>query len=95
LYGTSELFLERFGLRSLEDLPPLEEFAPDEESKQQIQDGLMGSLSRIAGLDMGDQGAGGDSEGADGVEREAEAAGEGEDRQAGTEPEPEDIETVD
>ena len=27
LYGTTELFLDRMGLASLEDLPPIEEFA--------------------------------------------------------------------
>jgi segregation and condensation protein B len=26
LYGTSKLFLQRFGLRNLRDLPPLKEF---------------------------------------------------------------------
>lgn len=93
LYGTSELFLERFGLRSLEDLPPLEEFAPDDESARQIQDGLMGSLARMAALDIGDQAAAGEGE-AD-SEGEPEAAIESEDRQAGIEPDPEDIETVD
>lgn len=29
LFGTSRLFLERLGLNSLEDLPPLEDFVPD------------------------------------------------------------------
>ncbi len=42
LYGTTRVFLERFGLRSLRDLPPLEEFAPDEESKQFIRERLSG-----------------------------------------------------
>lgn len=42
LYGTTRMFLERFGLRSLGDLPPLEEFAPDEESKQFIRERLSG-----------------------------------------------------
>lgn len=31
LYGTTRRFLEEFGLKSLRDLPPLEDFAPDEE----------------------------------------------------------------
>ena len=30
LWGTTRLFLEHFGLRSLRELPPLEDFAPDE-----------------------------------------------------------------
>ena len=42
LYGTTELFLERFGLKSLRELPPLEDFAPDEESKQFIRERLSG-----------------------------------------------------
>ena len=37
LYATSRLFLEKFGLRSVTDLPPLEEFAPDDEAKELIR----------------------------------------------------------
>ena len=40
LFGTTRLFLERFGLRSLKDLPPLEDFAPDEESRRLIRERL-------------------------------------------------------
>lgn len=42
MYGTTRVFLERFGLRSLKDLPPLEDFAPDEESRQFIRERLSG-----------------------------------------------------
>ena len=42
LWGTTRLFLERFGLKSLRELPPLEDFAPDEESKQFIRERLSG-----------------------------------------------------
>ena len=42
LYGTTALFLDRFGLKSLRELPPLEDFAPDEESKQFIRERLSG-----------------------------------------------------
>ncbi|MBQ6410414.1 MAG: SMC-Scp complex subunit ScpB [Atopobiaceae bacterium] len=42
LYGTTQAFLERFGLRSLRDLPDLEQFAPDEESRQFIHERLSG-----------------------------------------------------
>ena len=42
LYGTTRQFLERFGLKSLRELPPLEDFAPDEESKQFIRERLSG-----------------------------------------------------
>ncbi len=43
LYGTTRLFLEHFGLRSLRELPPLEDFAPDEESKRFIRERLSGT----------------------------------------------------
>ena len=42
LWGTTRLFLEHFGLRSLRELPPLEDFAPDEESKRFIRERLSG-----------------------------------------------------
>ena len=46
LWGTTRLFLEHFGLRSIRELPPLEDFAPDEESKRFIRERLSGrSLS--------------------------------------------------
>ena len=46
LYGTTNAFLEKFGLRSLRDLPDLEQFAPDERSRQFIRERLSGrSLS--------------------------------------------------
>ena len=42
LYGTTRSFLERFGLKSVKDLPPLEDFAPDEESREYIRERLSG-----------------------------------------------------
>lgn len=42
LYGTTQAFLEKFGLRTLKDLPPLEDFAPDEESRSFIRERLSG-----------------------------------------------------
>ena len=42
LWGTTRLFLEHFGLRSLRDLPPIEDFAPDEESRRFIRERLSG-----------------------------------------------------
>ena len=42
LYGTTRNFLERFGLKSVKDLPPLEDFAPDEESREYIRERLSG-----------------------------------------------------
>ncbi|MDI6717310.1 MAG: SMC-Scp complex subunit ScpB [Actinomycetota bacterium] len=43
LYGTTNRFLESFGLRSLDELPPLDEFAPDEEVRKQIEQNLRSS----------------------------------------------------
>ncbi|MCL2606111.1 MAG: SMC-Scp complex subunit ScpB [Coriobacteriia bacterium] len=37
LYGTTNTFLEKFGLRSIEDLPPLKDFAPDEQTQASIR----------------------------------------------------------
>lgn len=45
LYGTTRTFLEKFGLRSIDDLPPLEEFAPDEEMREAIRERLSSSGS--------------------------------------------------
>ncbi|HJA28913.1 MAG TPA: SMC-Scp complex subunit ScpB [Candidatus Olsenella pullicola] len=42
LWGTTRLFLEHFGLRGLRELPPLEDFAPDEESRRFIRERLSG-----------------------------------------------------
>lgn len=42
LYGTTSAFLEKFGLRSTKDLPDLEQFAPDEQSRQFIRERLSG-----------------------------------------------------
>lgn len=42
LYGTTNAFLEKFGLRSARDLPDLEQFAPDEQSRQFIRERLSG-----------------------------------------------------
>lgn len=43
LYVTTDRFLERFGLNSLEDLPPLEDFEPDRETVERITRSLSGS----------------------------------------------------
>lgn len=37
LYGTSTLFLEKFGLNALKDLPPLAEFEPDPMARGEIE----------------------------------------------------------
>ncbi len=40
LYGTTRTFLEKFGLKDLTELPPLEEFAPDADTERAIRDRL-------------------------------------------------------
>ncbi|NTU70281.1 MAG: SMC-Scp complex subunit ScpB [Coriobacteriia bacterium] len=40
LYGTTRTFLEKFGLKEIGELPPLAEFAPDEETERAIRDRL-------------------------------------------------------
>ena len=42
LYGTGVAFLERFGLKDLAELPPLDQFAPDEETARAIRERLSG-----------------------------------------------------
>lgn len=68
LYGTTARFMERFGLRSIEDLPPLEKFAADEETVERINrslswellegegNGGTGSEAREASEDTGERG---------------------------------------
>ena len=45
LYGTTRTFLEKFGLKSIKELPPLEDFAPDEASRELIRERLSGGSS--------------------------------------------------
>lgn len=42
IYGTTNAFLEKFGLRSTRDLPDLEQFSPDEQARQFIRERLSG-----------------------------------------------------
>ena len=42
IYGTTNAFLAKFGLRSTRGLPDLEQFAPDEQSRQFIRERLSG-----------------------------------------------------
>jgi segregation and condensation protein B len=48
LYATTRTFLEKFGLKTLKDLPPLEDFAPDEESRNYIRARLSAGESSLA-----------------------------------------------
>jgi segregation and condensation protein B len=40
LYGTTRAFLEKFGLKDIDELPPLAEFAPDPRTEAAIRDRL-------------------------------------------------------
>ena len=40
LFGTTTLFLEKLGLASLDDLPPLGEFVPSAEVVEALEQGL-------------------------------------------------------
>lgn len=51
LYGTTRTFLEKFGLKDLGELPPLEEFAPDARTEAAIRD----RLSAIEGPESEDE----------------------------------------
>lgn len=39
-YATTRTFLEKFGLRSVRDLPPLQDYAPDQETVELLKQGL-------------------------------------------------------
>ena len=47
LYGTTPAFLEKFGLRSLKDLPDITEFAPDDETRDFIRTRLSATRGYI------------------------------------------------
>ena len=82
LFGTTRLFLEHFGLKSLRELPPLEDFAPDEESKRFIRERLsgrqIGSTLEEAADDLEDERdlLGNDLEAASGLPDDGEASGD-------------------
>lgn len=49
-YSTTRSFLEKFGLRSVDDLPPLEDFAPDEQTAELLAQSLSAHGSMQAEL---------------------------------------------
>lgn len=64
LYGTTRSFLEKFGLKDIAELPPLEEFAPDPQTERAIRE----RLGALDGSSLAD-------EIADAAERAEEEAG--------------------
>lgn len=73
LYATTQTFLEKFGLRNVADLPPLETYAPDEETKRFIAERL-GAVHVDAVRLPGEEGAEG-AMGADGAAGMDDASG--------------------
>lgn len=61
LYGTTRTFLERFGLKDLSELPPLEEFAPDPETERAIRERLNALDGSMFDVDDDLDGAGDDA----------------------------------
>ena len=57
LYATTRTFLERYGLTSVKDLPPLQDFAPDEKTVQLIRERLGAPSSSTEVQDVMGQGA--------------------------------------
>ncbi|MDO8847955.1 MAG: SMC-Scp complex subunit ScpB [Coriobacteriia bacterium] len=54
LYGTTRTFLERFGLKDLSELPPLEDFAPDPDSERAIRERLNALEGSVLDIDEDD-----------------------------------------
>jgi segregation and condensation protein B len=48
LYATTELFLDRMGLATLSDLPPIEEFMPPMETANALADEMSASVRELA-----------------------------------------------
>jgi segregation and condensation protein B len=51
VYGTTKTFLEKFGLKDLSQLPPLDEFAPDAETESAIRERLSAMEGPVLGTD--------------------------------------------
>lgn len=56
LYGTTPLFLEKIGLSSVAELPPLASFAPDAEVAAEIERALAPGPGSILSLDLDGEG---------------------------------------
>lgn len=53
LYGTTRTFLEKFGLKDLTELPPLEEFAPDADAARSIRERFSAGEVLVTDADEG------------------------------------------
>lgn len=56
LYETTPEFLEQFGLKTIEDLPPLETFEPDEATVERIKRSLLPPDAEAAEAETGEHG---------------------------------------
>ncbi|MHB1323439.1 MAG: SMC-Scp complex subunit ScpB [Coriobacteriia bacterium] len=56
LYATTRAFLERFGLKDLGELPPLEEFAPDPDTERAIRERLNALDGSVLNIDEDPEG---------------------------------------
>lgn len=55
IYATTRTFLEKFGLKDISELPPLEEFAPEQAVQDAIKNRLgMGDAAELAAAETGD-----------------------------------------
>lgn len=78
LYATTRAFLEKFGLRSVADLPDLDQFAPDDDTRAFIRERLSATREPVRVSDEARMdGAGvGEGDGFDGVEFDFDGEGE-------------------
>lgn len=74
LYATTQTFLEKFGLRSTADLPPLSSFVPDEQTRRFVAERLSAVRAESAGAVPSGLA---EASGSDGADALREAAGEG------------------
>ena len=78
LYATTRAFLEKFGLRSVADLPDLDQFAPDDDTRAFIRERLSATREpvRVADEARMDGAGAGEGDGFDGVEFDFDGEGE-------------------
>jgi segregation and condensation protein B len=80
LFGTTQKFLERFGLKDLDALPPLEDFAPDSETIEKIKRSISWELEEDIGDTGGFEGGAGPETHREGRSRIEESGGEADPR---------------
>ncbi len=76
LYATTRAFLEKFGLRSVADLPDLDQFAPDDDTRALIRERLSATREPVYVSDDARLDGGESSDGFDGLEFDFDDDGE-------------------